>query len=321
MAFPKRLNELCTPAFLYFVFSVMGIIMVIIQNIGNSRTYSLGFVTTRVTSTTLVFMVKILFILFWTWVLNLICKDGHSGIAWLLVLFPFILLFVVMALVMINPVREGYADPWANAPKKQPSSDQSPNVYAGLNAQTNELEADQNNKRAALNTNISNDQNNLIEYQNDLRDINWVQKYAHKDGDTTEGGENYSALGFFGRPGPFGEIPGRHKNQEYSDTLQANGQPFAQELDANGLPYNYMGPGIAPVGTNPYVVVPVAQDTAYGIVLTDEVTQSITDEQKKEQEDENQENALNRLSVFPDVHATSTPNRISYNNNLPKIHR
>jgi len=107
MAFPKRLNELCTPAFLYFVFSIMGIIMVIIQNIGNSRTYSLGFFTTHVTSTTMVFMVKILFILFWTWVLNLICKDGHSGIAWLLVLFPFILLFVIMALVMISPMREG----------------------------------------------------------------------------------------------------------------------------------------------------------------------------------------------------------------------
>jgi len=88
----------------------MGIIMVIIQNLGNSRTYSLGFVTTHVTSTTMVFMVKILFILFWTWVLNLICKDGHSGIAWLLVLFPFILLFVIMALVMISPMREGLPD-------------------------------------------------------------------------------------------------------------------------------------------------------------------------------------------------------------------
>jgi hypothetical protein len=50
-----------------------------------------------------VFLVKIVYILFWTWILNLICKDGHTGIAWFLVLIPFILLFVIMGLVMVNP--------------------------------------------------------------------------------------------------------------------------------------------------------------------------------------------------------------------------
>jgi hypothetical protein len=35
--------------------------------------------------------------------LNLICKDGHKEIAWFLVLIPFILLFVIMGLVMVNP--------------------------------------------------------------------------------------------------------------------------------------------------------------------------------------------------------------------------
>ena len=49
----------------------------------------------------LVFIVKIIYILFWTWVLNLMCKDGHSGIAWFLVLLPFILLFVIMGMVMM----------------------------------------------------------------------------------------------------------------------------------------------------------------------------------------------------------------------------
>jgi hypothetical protein len=48
------------------------------------------------------FIVKLIYILFWSWVLNLICKDGHTGISWLLVLFPFILLFVMMGLLIIN---------------------------------------------------------------------------------------------------------------------------------------------------------------------------------------------------------------------------
>jgi hypothetical protein len=45
---------------------------------------------------------ELLYIFFWTWVLNLICKDGHTTISWLLVLFPFILLFVMMGLLLLN---------------------------------------------------------------------------------------------------------------------------------------------------------------------------------------------------------------------------
>jgi hypothetical protein len=35
------------------------------------------------------------------------CKDGHSGIAWFLVLLPFIMLFVIMGLVMMNQSQDG----------------------------------------------------------------------------------------------------------------------------------------------------------------------------------------------------------------------
>lgn len=102
MAFPKKLSDLCTPALVYFVLSFIGILISVIQNIGNSNKYSLGMFSCKVPNTTVVFIVKILYILFWTWILNLICKDGHSGISWLFVLLPFILLFVIMGLMMIN---------------------------------------------------------------------------------------------------------------------------------------------------------------------------------------------------------------------------
>jgi hypothetical protein len=108
MAFPKKLKDLCTPAFVYFVLSMIGIIFSVIQNFGSKHTYKMGMFVANVPSTILVFVVKIIYILFWTWILNLICKDGHTGIAWFLVLIPFILLFVIMGLVMINPrVLEG----------------------------------------------------------------------------------------------------------------------------------------------------------------------------------------------------------------------
>ena len=102
MAYPTSLKELCTPASLYFVISMIALFIVLMQNLGNSNSYHVGSFSCRVPSTTLVFIVKLIYILFWTWILNLICKDGHTTVSWLLVLLPFILLFVMMGLVMIN---------------------------------------------------------------------------------------------------------------------------------------------------------------------------------------------------------------------------
>ena len=100
MAFPTKLSQLCRPSYVYFIISVLAIVMSAIQNIGNNKKYSLGMFSCSVPSCLAVFIMKIVYILFWTWVLNLMCKDGHSGIAWFLVLLPFVLLFVIMGMVM-----------------------------------------------------------------------------------------------------------------------------------------------------------------------------------------------------------------------------
>jgi hypothetical protein len=100
--FPKSLKELCTPAMLYFVISMIALIIVLMQNLGNTNSYHVGSFSCRVPNTAVVFIVKLIYILFWTYVLNLICKDGHMGISWLLVLLPWILLFVMMGILMLN---------------------------------------------------------------------------------------------------------------------------------------------------------------------------------------------------------------------------
>ena len=102
MAFPKTLKELCTPALVYFSISIIALVMVLLQNLGNRNSYNIGSFSCRVPNTPLVFIVKLIYILFWTWVLNLICKDGYTGISWLLVLLPFILFFVIIGLLLIN---------------------------------------------------------------------------------------------------------------------------------------------------------------------------------------------------------------------------
>ena len=102
MSFPKSLKDLCSPAALYFIVSIFALLMILFQNLGNSNSYHMGNFSCRVPSTTLIFIIKLIYILFWTWILNLICKDGHTGISWLLVLFPFILFFILIGMIMIN---------------------------------------------------------------------------------------------------------------------------------------------------------------------------------------------------------------------------
>jgi hypothetical protein len=81
---------------------MLGLTISIFQNLGNSDIYTLGSFSCNVPSTLLVFIVKIIYILFWTWILNLICKDGNKMISWVIVLFPFIISFVLMGLLMIQ---------------------------------------------------------------------------------------------------------------------------------------------------------------------------------------------------------------------------
>ena len=100
--FPTNIKELCTPASIYFVISIIALAMILLQNLGNQNRYDVGSFSCRVPSTAAIFIVELIYILFWTWVLNLICKDGHTIVSWLLILLPFILLFVMIGLVMIR---------------------------------------------------------------------------------------------------------------------------------------------------------------------------------------------------------------------------
>lgn len=101
MAFPKSLNQLCTPSYIYFIISIISLAAVALQNLGNSQIYALGNFSCRVPSTIALFIIKLVYIMFWTWILNLMCKDGHTDVAWLLVLLPFILFFIIIGMIIL----------------------------------------------------------------------------------------------------------------------------------------------------------------------------------------------------------------------------
>ena len=93
--------QLCAPAKVYLVISVVSLFLMSTQNIGSGSTYCVGNYGCDVPNKGIVFIVKVLYIVFWTWLLNLICKAGVPVISWILVLFPFVLMFILIASFML----------------------------------------------------------------------------------------------------------------------------------------------------------------------------------------------------------------------------
>ena len=101
-------SDLCTPAKIYVTLAIIYIIsayfgmnqfsrfMQVNQSKMHPSLNSLNFSVKQ--SENAVTVINILFTLFWTWVLNRLCASGYSRVSWFLVLFPYLLLFIGVAL-------------------------------------------------------------------------------------------------------------------------------------------------------------------------------------------------------------------------------
>ena len=98
----ESLKKLCTPAHLYFLISVISLLIMAFQNLGNTNKYCVGNYECTVTSTLGVFAVKMLYVVFWTWVLNTLCRAGYDKLSWFIFLLPFVAMFVLIALMFLN---------------------------------------------------------------------------------------------------------------------------------------------------------------------------------------------------------------------------
>ena len=93
---------LCSPAKLYLAISMLAIIIIFAQNLTSKDKYCIGMYQCNATllEVVLFFIFKLVYVLFWTWILNLICKSGERWIAWMLVLIPLLLNFLAVVLVV-----------------------------------------------------------------------------------------------------------------------------------------------------------------------------------------------------------------------------
>jgi len=102
MKYFKDFKKLCTPASVYLFINVIIFISIAIQNFGNTTQYCVGQYRCQVPNTFSMFLFKALYILFWTFILNAICKAGYKEVSWFMVLLPIILLFIIIGIVILN---------------------------------------------------------------------------------------------------------------------------------------------------------------------------------------------------------------------------
>jgi hypothetical protein len=96
------LRKMCTPATIYFVISLFALILLGISNLNTPVRLCIGDYSCYVGNNTIVFVLNAIYILFWTFILDLMCKNGYGSLSWFILLLPFILTFLFLAMIMIK---------------------------------------------------------------------------------------------------------------------------------------------------------------------------------------------------------------------------
>ena len=107
MKLPKTIDDLCSPAFVYFTISAIST-LVYVYHMAKIN----GGTISQDDYTTMGLVLSVIFYIFWTWILNTICNSKFlmknfgqkSGkiISWILVILPFILLGMMLLSFYMN---------------------------------------------------------------------------------------------------------------------------------------------------------------------------------------------------------------------------
>jgi len=89
-----KIKNLCSPAMVYLVISFFSILSILIQNLNNNNMLNVGSYKINVHNNITYFVGHTLYVLVWTFILNFLCKKGYSKLSWLLVILPFIFIFI-----------------------------------------------------------------------------------------------------------------------------------------------------------------------------------------------------------------------------------
>ena len=98
-----QFKKICTPAFLYFLLSIIAFLMLGLQNVdGDDKKLCAGSYSCSVASKSVIFILHAIYIMFWTFVLDLLCKSGYSELSWFIVFLPFMLFFLFLGIIIYS---------------------------------------------------------------------------------------------------------------------------------------------------------------------------------------------------------------------------
>ena len=99
----KTFADYCTPARIYLGISVVALVIIVVQNVLNSNSNELCIGVHKCTMSHKIFVLifKVIYMLFWAWFLNFLCRKGLKKLAWFILLIPFLLIAVLIGGMML----------------------------------------------------------------------------------------------------------------------------------------------------------------------------------------------------------------------------
>ncbi len=97
------LANYCTPARIYLGISVATLFLIIIQNLMNPNDKELCIGVYKCTMSHKIYLLvfQTLYMIFWTWFLNFLCRKKLVKLAWFILILPFLLSAVLIGAMII----------------------------------------------------------------------------------------------------------------------------------------------------------------------------------------------------------------------------
>jgi len=111
MKIEQQIRALCTPAKIYFILSVLFILAVSVTSffhegvIGTTSRYGMSALgINSMEAFIIATLIKLAFVLIWTYILQELCKNGYKNLSWFLILLPFLGVFISTIFAIISKI-------------------------------------------------------------------------------------------------------------------------------------------------------------------------------------------------------------------------
>ena len=97
--------KLCTPSKIYFFAAIILLFLSFVNDMRNKDKDKVCLGKLKCKNKPLYYLMNVLFIIFWTWVLNKLCSHGWVKLSWFLLLTPFFVLILLFFMISYMVVR------------------------------------------------------------------------------------------------------------------------------------------------------------------------------------------------------------------------